>query len=157
MLTGCLITGNAATGPGGGIYNSGTLTLTDSTVSSNTGNVGSGIYNSFSGSATDRLHCLGQLHSKYGRRRRRCRNFGQLMMDDTTVTGNTAVFGGGIYNLFGAANLTDCTISGNFAYIGGGGLLDLYATATLTDCTVSSNTILQAAVQLRRRRYLQRP
>ena len=148
VLTGCIITGNTATGRAGGIYNSGTLTLTDSTVSDNTAYEGGGIYNSSYATATVTGSTItGNSTPSTGGGGGGVANFGQLIMVDSNVTGNTAVLGGGIYNLFGGVvTLTDCTISGNFAYVGGGGLLNYGASATLTDCTVSNNTILTGGV-----------
>ena len=50
------------------------------------------------------------------------------------------LFGGGLAN-YGTATLTDCTLSGNYAYSGVGGLFNAhYGTATLTDCTLSGNS-----------------
>jgi len=71
---------------GGAIYNSGTLTITNSALSGNSvsiGGVGGGIYNN-----------------------------GTLTITDSTVSGNSAYFGGGIYNS-GTLNITDSTLSGN--------------------------------------------
>ena len=69
-IGGVTITGGNAPSAGGGIYNSGTLTLTDSTISSNTAPSGGGIFN----------------------------NSGTLTVSDSTVSGNTAGAGGGIFN-----------------------------------------------------------
>src|SRR5262249_26980957 len=111
---------------GGGIYNYGTLTVTQSTLSGNRAGNGGGIYNT-----------------------------GALTVSQSTLNGNSAQFGGGIYTNIGPgvfghpryATLTNCTLSGNRAYGfgdgsssgGGGGLFVAHGTTTLTNCTSSLN------------------
>src|SRR5208282_965965 len=71
---------------GGGIANGGTLTLSNSAVSGNTGSyVGGGIY-----------------------------NYGTLTLTNSTVSGNSASYMGGIYNE-GTLTLSNSTLSGNSA------------------------------------------
>ena len=41
-------------------------------------------------------------------------------LNNCTVSGNSADWGGGLYNFYGTAKLTNCTISGNSAGLGGG-------------------------------------
>ena len=119
-LRGVTVTGGFAEGDfpdnsGGGIYisNTGTLTLTNSTVSDNTAQVGGGINNS-----------------------------GTLTLTNSTVSGNTAqVYGGGISNN-GTLTLTNGTVSGNNAGRDGGGIyISNTGTLTLTNGTVSGNTV----------------
>ena len=82
---------------GGGIYNSGTLTITNSTLSGNTADRGGGIYNN-TGST---LH----------------------VTNSSILNNTTHNDGGGIYNLDGTLTLTDTTISDNVsANFGGGGI-----------------------------------
>ena len=96
---------------GGGLSNSGTLTLRDSTVSGNTAGLGGGLSNS-----------------------------GTLTLTNSTVSGNTAstLHGGGVVN-FGYTLLTNSTVSGNSAHLEGGGVYTA-GTFTLKNSTVSSNT-----------------
>jgi hypothetical protein len=105
---------------GGGIYNNGTLTLTNCTVSGNTavgggGRGGGGVYNN-----------------------------GTLTLTNGTVSGNTAPYGGGILSAEGVLTLTNSTVSGNDARGGivgiGGGILNVAGPLTLTNSTVSGNT-----------------
>lgn len=99
---------------GGGIYNSGSLTLTNVVVSGNgaSSGYGGGIYND-----------------------------GDLRLTDVTVMNNNTTLGGGIFNaLNGTATLTDVTVSDNMASRGYGGGLYINSTARLTNVTVSSNT-----------------
>ena len=77
---------------GGAIYNTGTLTIVDSTLSGNTAPLGGGI-----------------------------RNSGSLTLTNSTLSGNHADIGGGINNN-GTLNITNRTFSGNFAQEEGGGI-----------------------------------
>src|SRR5438132_8088858 len=100
---------------GGGIFNQGTLTLTDVVVANKT-SAGSG----------------GGISS-----------VNDLTLTNCVVSGNTAAnFGGGIDNPL-TATLTNVTVSGNTSGAGGGGgiandLLD--AIATLTNVTIADNS-----------------
>jgi predicted outer membrane repeat protein len=108
-----VVTSNTATNDGGGIYNStgGTLTLTDVTINGNTATADGGGMKVYSGTVT---------------------------MTGVTVNGNTAgSLGGGIYNTE-TMTLTNVTISGNTATQGGGFFNQ--DTATLTNVTISNNT-----------------
>ena len=122
MLTNTTISNNLvfAGGNGGGIYNSGTLTLTNTTVSSNSvfaGDNGGGIYNS-----------------------------GTLTMTNTTVSSNWLSFpgyGGGIYNSeSGTLTMTDTVVSGNSVsgHFSGGGIYNA-GILTLANTIVSGNSV----------------
>jgi parallel beta-helix repeat protein len=69
-------------------------------------------------------------------------NGGTTALTNCTIRGNSARYGGGLYNSRvyngGSVTLTDCTVSGNSANEGGG--LDNSGTATLTNSTVSGNS-----------------
>jgi predicted outer membrane repeat protein len=108
-LRGMAITGGQGD-DGGGIANSGTLTLTNSTVSGNSAGFAGG------GMASD----------------------GMLTLTNSTVSGNSAGFaGGGIANS-GTLTLTNSTVSGNSALEFGGGIAG-DGPLTLTNCTLSEN------------------
>jgi predicted outer membrane repeat protein len=123
MLTNSTVSGNTSESIGGGVYNyeTGTLTLTNSTVSGNSATVGCCEPNTFGGGIV---------------------NVGTLTLTNSTVSGNTALGqgeGGGIYNQ-GTLTLTNnSTVSGNTAP-SGGGISNLNGTLTLTNSTVSGNT-----------------
>ncbi len=129
-LTGLTITGGSTNGYGGGLSNSGTVNLSDCTISGNSAFIGGGLYNAATGTAN---------------------------LTDCTISGNTGVgSGGGVFNL-GTASLTACTISGNSTpgstsgtkgaapfYMtrtgdGQGGGIRNDGTANLTECTISGN------------------
>jgi hypothetical protein len=97
---------------GGGIFNFGTLTMTNCIVSDSAGPSGGG----FAASAVG--------------------NRGTMTLKQCTISGNTAQEGGGITN-GGTMTLTQSTVSGNDA-AGGGGIFN-YGTMTMTNCTVSGN------------------
>jgi parallel beta-helix repeat protein len=114
-LTNCTISGNTAE-YGGGLYNSSTATLTNCTIDGNTASVvGGGLYNYSSATET---------------------------LTNCTITDNTATgHGGGLYNYSSAtATLTGCMISGNRSNANGGGFFNYsFATATLKNCTIIGN------------------
>jgi predicted outer membrane repeat protein len=109
---------------GGGIYNAGTLTVTQSTLTGNsttyTGSGGTynapdgGLYN-FGGSAT---------------------------LTNVTFSGNSAIStaGGGILNYNGTTTLANVTFSSNSTTYSGGGIYNENATLTMTNVTLSGNS-----------------
>jgi hypothetical protein len=100
-------------GPGGGIFNSGTLMLTDCVLTDNLGggfSGGGGIFNS-----------------------------GILTLTNSTLTDNRAFFGGGIFNS-GTGRLTTCTLAYNSISDGGGGGIFNRGTLTLTTCSLTNNS-----------------
>ena len=112
VVSGVTIENGAAVLPnlGGGVYNDGTLTVADSTLSGNSSYEGGGILNT-----------------------------GTLTVEDSTFSGNTGdSYGGGIYNE-GTLTVADSTISGNTATNGGGGIQS-QGTLTVADSTISGNT-----------------
>ena len=65
---------------------------------------------------------------------------GTATLTNTSVSGNSAGFGGGVTNWLGKVTLlNNCTVSGNSADCGGG-LYNFYGTAKLTNCIVSGNS-----------------
>lgn len=105
--------------PGGGISNSGTLNVTNSTFSGNSGsNINSG------GGGGGMV------------------NFGTLNVSNSTFSGNSATlngFGGAIYNFIGTATIRNSTFSGNSANGSGGAIYNL-ATLTLYNTIVANSS-----------------
>ncbi len=137
-MTNCTVSGNSAGPGGGGIANGGTLTMTNCTVSGNIAGFGGGISNSGTLTMTN---CTVSGNSAPGVGGGGIGNSGTLTMTNCTVSGNSAVpFGGGgiLNNVNGKLTMTNCTVSGNSAS-GGGGISNL-ATLTMTNCTVSGNS-----------------
>jgi len=109
----CNILGGAFPNGGGGIFNSGTLTVTKSVISENLGEYGGGIDNE-----------------------------GTLTVINSTISGNTGLFeGGGIRNFKGGTftlTVINSTFLGNTASLGGGIFSD--GTANVANSTFSGNT-----------------
>jgi len=163
-------------GEGGGIVNYlGTLTITNSTITGNTGNSGGAIANS--GSLTLQSSTISKNTAKgfiYGTSLYGGGGGGILngnagtldISDISTVTANKAYYGGGIFNS-GDGTITDSTISGNTAklktikfkyygttytyFIGGlGGGVNNSGYLTITNSTISGNS---AKGKIVKRRY----
>ena len=138
---------NGCSGSGGGIWNSGVLTINHSTVSGNCvisrlPSYGGGIYNigtltinnsTLSGNIAACGGCL--LGSPpYGGG---IFNNGKLLINNSTLTGNisyTIGYGGSIYNN-GTLTISNSTISGNSAYRGSG----IFGGAVLQNSIVANN------------------
>ena len=116
-ISGLTISDGNTTGGGGGISNSGALTLTNIVLSGNSAATdGGGIFND-SGSL--------------------------LTIDRSTLSGNSATAGGGIFitGNGGMATITNSTLSSNTSGAnGGGGIQNSIGTLTITNCTLSGNS-----------------
>jgi hypothetical protein len=143
-VTNSVLTGNA-TAVGGGVFNAGTMLITDSTVSSNTSEgKGGGIENlkglmiiqnsTINGNASDG-DAGGAISNDFS---------GTLSITNSTLTGNTADHGGGVSNtVAGTITITNTTIAGNLAGFGGGifnTLADPVATVSLRNTIVALNS-----------------
>jgi predicted outer membrane repeat protein len=136
-LTDCAITNNRTNGQGGGIFNGGTamLTLTACTVTNNRALYGGGISNPSSG--TVRLErdsrVAGNQATNGGGG---IFNQGTLTLSESVVTENIANDGGGISNLNSSSSFTlrnGSTVSANEAAVNGGGIQNFVGTVTLED------------------------
>ena len=131
---------------GGGIFNSiGTLTVTNSTLSSNSAIYGGGIYNGFYGTLIITNSMLSaNSASRYGGAIRND-NSGRLTVTNSTLSGNSASrYGGGVYNGYsGTLAVTNSTLSGNSASRYGGGIYNGYSgTLAVTNSTLSGNSAI---------------
>ncbi len=144
-LANATITGNIASGNGGGIYSLATLTLQVCTIQSNQAANGAGIY------ATKAL----TLTSGIVASNKATANGGGIYATTTveitdatpvcTISDNEAVDGAGIYFAStGTLTLANATITGNIASGNGGGIYSL-ATLTLNTCTISNNQAANGA------------
>jgi hypothetical protein len=129
---------------GGGIYNSGTLTINQSTVSGNSADDGwgGGIINYQHATLTINKSTItgnsaGYLYGEGGG----IMNVGTVTINKSTITGNSARYGGGCYNYYSAAlTINNSTISANSAgYDGGGGIVNQGGTVTINNSTSSGN------------------
>jgi hypothetical protein len=132
--------GRASSG-GGGVQNNGTLTVKDSTISSNYGDDAGGINNWVGASlAVNRVTIIGNSSTAAGG----ISNLGALMtINNSTISGNSSpVRAGGIYNQAPAA-INNSTITGNWVKPGdwgAGGIWNDLATLTLNNVTITSNS-----------------
>jgi hypothetical protein len=143
----CIISGNSGvltwTGAsyGGGIYNyKGSITITGSTISGNTGDYGGGIYN-YEGSITITGSTISGNTSSNGRGGGIYNEGGSITITGSTISGNTSSngSGGGIHNS-GNLTITGSTISGNIASGSGGGIYNYEGLITITGSTISGNS-----------------
>ncbi|MBN1391347.1 MAG: S8 family serine peptidase [Sedimentisphaerales bacterium] len=124
VLTGCLISGNSCDGAGAGIfYERGlSLTLHNCTISDNivdSTNDGGGIYAghlSFDTTVT--------------------------IDDNSTISGNTAGFGAGLFLIRTNLTVDDSIIRDNDADVEGAGLFAYNCTANINNCTVKDNSAI---------------
>jgi CSLREA domain-containing protein len=163
----CTVVGNVFPNAGGGIYNSGTLTVKNSTIAGNTGDAGGGIYNragtltvtnsTFSGNTASGEFSAGGGIVIYGTAIVTNSTFsgnsssgqngsaggiyggGTLTIKNSTIAGNTADYGGGIANNnTSTLAVTNSTIAGNSSKWGSG--ISNNGTLTVTNSTVSGNS-----------------
>jgi S-layer homology domain len=166
----CTTVGGIEPNGGGGIYNSGTLTITNSILSGSSGTLGGGIFNnggtvivtnstisgnnSFqvtndedggggirnSGTLTVTASTISGNSAKAGGG---IDNSGTLTVTSSTISGNTAAkYGGGIYNFGGNATVANTTLSGNSAGSNGGGIFKFDTFMTITSNTIAGNTAI---------------
>jgi predicted outer membrane repeat protein len=122
---------------GGGLYNVGTVTVTDCTFTGNSASLGGGIYMSV-GSNRTIAGCTftnntaeegGGIYHDVGP---------AIAVSNSTFTGNAAAQGGGIYNASGFVTLVSCNMSGNSATDSGGGVFN----AAYCNLIVHGSTLL---------------
>ena len=115
ILDNVVVTGNHSQNDGGGIANQNLLTVTNSTISSNT--------------SGDEVGGIASLN-------------GHIDLNNVTLSGNAAVnLGGGVFLINDSHNLTNVTLSGNESNFGGGIAFAGFSTrADLTNVTIANNT-----------------
>ena len=137
---------------GAGIFNTGTLTLNNSTVSANTatasGGAGGGIYtlsgtltlnnSTVSGNAVTGTTGGGGGGGIFN-------YFSTVVLNNSNVSANTAADGGGVFNWGGSLTSQGSIISNNNATtLGGGGMQVLSGTVNLQSTTLNLNTASSA-------------
>jgi Right handed beta helix region/IPT/TIG domain len=138
-INSCTISG-CITGDGGAVYNTGTLSVANSTI---TGNTASGLYNQ-SGTMTVVNTVISNNNAPSGLSGGLECFGGTVIVRNSTIHGNTSgATGGGVF-VFGPATATimSSTISGNSAPGGGG--IGITGVLTLENSTVANNTASQA-------------
>jgi len=132
------VSGNTAIGRSGGIYSYGVMTLTSSAISGNIGSDGGGIL-VLGGSATlsDTIVSDNQADDQWGGGISTGYEVA-LTLVNCTVSGNTSGLSGGGIDSSGETILINTAISGNSAVYGGG--ITNWWIITVTDSIVSNNT-----------------
>jgi hypothetical protein len=134
-LTNVTLSGNSALGDGGGILNTGTATLTNVTLSGNSAGTGGGLANAGTATLTN-VTLSGNNSAGFGGG---VYDAGTATLSNVTLSGNSAESGGGLFTESGTTILTNVTLSGNSATSDGGGMYNI-GMATLTNVTLNSNT-----------------
>ncbi len=123
----CVLSNNTAANNGGGIYSGGTLTVTNSTFSTNTASTGDGANGGgiYSGGGTLTVN-----YSTFSGNTASGHDGGAIFADNpasisnSTFSGNQALAGGAIANLSGTMTVGNSIFSGNSAIDYGAGLLN---------------------------------
>src|SRR5438132_1077274 len=126
---------NGSADSGGGIYNEGMLTVTNSTFSSNSAqNDGGGIENDGGTLEVDDDTFSDNIGSEAGGIEN---DGGTLEVDDDTFSDNIGSEAGGIENDGGTLTVTNSTFSGNKGVDSGGGIENYFGTLTVINSTIS--------------------
>jgi hypothetical protein len=159
-LNSCTVSANTSGGAGGGTYdNLGTLIVNASTVSGNTSGESGGGIRSIGSHLGQPDTMVTITSSLIADNRSAPGGFnvggldinGPVTITDSTVSGNTGYWAGGI-SLLGSlinptiATISGCTIVGNTASTHGAGLVNQEDTLTITNSIVSANTSVREAV-----------
>ena len=130
--------GSGNTWGGGGILNTGTLTVTASSISYNSIGAWSGGGIANRGTATVRTSTIAHNHSgEYGGG---IGNTGTLLLEQSAIISNEVALDGAAIEIEsgGVITLTNSTVSGNFAQGHGGGI-DNHGSLTLNNATITNN------------------
>jgi len=133
------LSGNTAGQYGGGIFSEGTLTVSGSTLSGNKtpNSIGGGIYIG-NGTATMSNSTLSGNSAVLGGG---ILNSGTLTVSNSTLSGNSASAGGGIYNYGGTLTVSNSTLSGNSAAASdGGGIFQIGGALTLKSTLLANES-----------------
>ena len=127
---------------GGGIYNDGTLNVTDSTISGNSaGTMGGGIYNQGTLTVNGSTLSGNKIVNGDGSSGGGIYNQGTLTLTDSTLASNTAPNGWGaglLTAMDSETKVVGSTFSDNVASVDGGGIFN-YGTLTVSASTFSGN------------------
>lgn len=133
---------NTSVSEGGGLFNSGDLTLLNVRVLGNRNGVGGGIANSSSGSLTGiNVEVSGNIAQSSGGGIAQA-STGALTLTNSTITSNQATRGGGLFLAAGkAATLLRSTVNSNTASTDGGGVFaEAGATLNRLLAAITNNT-----------------
>jgi|GEM_PF-867644 len=136
-ITDSEISSNFSNRYGGGIKNTGVLEITDSAITQNIAeSIGGGIYNEDNGHLeTSGTYFIDNSASGSGGG---IRSDGTMEVAGSEFSNNVADFGGGIFNE-GLAEITDTEVANNFGERGGGGIENREGTLNISESTISEN------------------
>jgi hypothetical protein len=141
-MIGLNITGgymNDGGGGGGGVYvQSGTVTMTSSSIYGNTAFNGGGVFVQ-SGTVSIVSSQIYSNTAAYGTSGGGVYVVGTVILSSCTITGNTAAYGGGVY-ISGTVTITSSSIYGNTATNWGGGVFVSSGTVMITSSSIHGNT-----------------
>ncbi len=130
--------GDFGSGLGGGIYNAGSLEISNSEVLSNTSFAGHGIYNDGTLIVTNTTFAHNFI-AGIGGQGGTINNNALLLVQESDFYKNYSYFGGGVYNAPSAnATLNSVNIYSNTVYLDGGGIFN-FGIITLTNSTIYTN------------------
>jgi predicted outer membrane repeat protein len=137
-----VLSGNEAGTGGGAIFqgSSGSLVVNATTLSGNTaGGDGGAIYGRYGNVTIQNGSRLVDNHADSGSGGA-VYTYGSLSVSDSTISGNSAVNGGGIHAEYTSLSVTDSTVRDNHATSSGGGITASYLSGAITRSTISGNT-----------------
>jgi CSLREA domain-containing protein len=143
-ITGSIITENFGDFGGGIHVDGGQAFLASTSITANVGQSGAGIYNdggvAFISRSTIRDNSAGAFSLGGG-----IYSSGHLLVFDTTISGNSADYGGGVFSRTETVGdnetlIVNSTISGNTAFSRGGGVRNAYGRTTIQFSTITGNT-----------------
>ena len=135
-MSGTVVTNNTAGGDGGGIYSDETFSATDCVFSNNTAIEGGGLSLGGISTLTD---CTIEENVANRIGGGGIDANGDLTIQNTTISGNSATTGGGGIEANGDLTIQNSTISGNSATTGGGGI-EADGDLTIQNSTISGNS-----------------
>jgi hypothetical protein len=144
-ITNSTISGNTAIFNGGGILNfGGPMTISNSTISGNTaGSFGGGIAINTLGSMLTITNCTISGNTS-GEEAGGIAADGPVIINYSTISGNSSRYGGGGIRVGDRLTLTNCTLSGNSTGEFGGGAIRNLGVTSITNSTITGNSASSA-------------
>ena len=130
-----MVASNTAGGHGGGVFNSGSLSLVDTTISDNQAATGGGLYNDTHGTVALTSSTLSGNTASSAGGGAFSAMLASIDLANTTVSGNSAFSGAGLYT-DGDSVIHNATITSN----SGGGLVASLGTTEIANSIIAANT-----------------